>query len=180
VSLLCFALLFIAANDFTSIQKKMDDIVNDRLKPGARVYMPQRELLAYEQAQAVAIAPKAVHNVTLELREGAGTSSAAIDFLELNKARGGQSNWLMDQILAGERLVKVSLRVQTRDGKARVDVERVEIGGAAMQGSALDFLIQNYVLPQFPNAKVDQWFPLEHRMDRIEIHPDGVTVVMAK
>jgi len=180
VNLLCFALLLLAGDDFASIQKKMDDIIKDRLKPGARVYMPQRELLAYEQAQAVAIAPKAVHNVTLELREGSGTTSATINFLELNKARGGQSNWLMDQILSGDRLVKVSLRVQTRDGNARADVERVEIGGAAMQGSALDFLIQNYVLPQFPNAKVDQWFPMDHHMDRIEIRPNGVTVIIAK
>jgi hypothetical protein len=180
VKLLWVFLLLLAADDFESIQRKMDDIVKDRVKPGQRVYMSSRELNAYEAAQAQAIAPKAIHGAKLQLGEGSGTASAMIDFLELNKARGGTSNWMMDKILEGERSVKVSVHVQSKNGMARVDVDRVEIGGAAIQGSALDFMIQKYVIPQFPDAKADQWFALAHNMDHFEIHPSGVTVVIGK
>jgi hypothetical protein len=173
-------LLFLAADDFASIQRKMDNIVYDRVKPGQRIFMSQRELDAYLRAQAVAIAPKAVRNTRVELGEGSGTASAMVNFLELNKARGGQSNWMLEKMLDGERLVKVSVHVETDRGKARVEADRVEIGGAAISGAPLNFLIENYVIPQFPNAKVDQWFPMEHHIDHFEIHPSGITVVIGR
>jgi hypothetical protein len=173
-------LLFLAADDFASIQRKMDNIVYDRVKPGQRIFMSQRELDAYLRAQAVAIAPKAVRNTRVELGEGSGTASAMVNFLELNKARGGQSNWMLEKMLDGERLVKVSVHVETDHGKARVEADRVEIGGAAISGAPLNFLIENYVIPQFPNAKVDQWFPMEHHIDHFEIHPSGITVVIGR
>jgi hypothetical protein len=171
-------LLLLAADDFESIQRKMDEIVNGHVKPGQRIFMSQRELDAYLRAEANAIAPKAVHNTKLELRENSGTASANINFLELNKARGGQSNWLMEKMLDGERPVKVSVNIQTEHGKGRVHIDRVEVGGAAIQGAGLDYLIQNFVIPQFPTAKVDQWFTMDHRMDHIDIHPNGATVVI--
>jgi hypothetical protein len=171
-------LLFLSVDDFASIQKKMDDIVKEHTKPGDRIYMSNREFNAYLQAQVQAIAPKAVKNAKVELAEGGGSASAMVDFLELNKARHGASNWMMDKILEGQRFVKVSVHVQSKSGKVRVDVDRVEIAGAAIQGAALDFLIERYVIPQFPSAKVDQWFSLEHHMDHFEIHQSGATVVI--
>jgi hypothetical protein len=180
VSALWAIFLLFAADDFDSIQRKMDDIVKEHLKPGTRVFMSQREMDAYLRAQAVAIAPKAVKNTKVELAEGAGTASAMVNFLELNKARNGPSNWMMDRLLDGERLVKVSVHVKTDHGKVRVDVDRVEVGGAVMAGAPLDFLIQRYVIPQFPNAKIDQWFTMEHHMDRIDVHPAGATVLIGK
>jgi hypothetical protein len=177
--MLIFALLALLwFDDFTSIQRKMDDIVKDHTKPGERIYMSLKEFDAYLQAQVQVIAPKAVRNAKVNLVEGGGSASAMIDFLELNKERHGPSNFLMDKILEGPRLVKVAVRIQTKAGKVRVDVDRVEVGGVAMEGAALDFLIQRYVIPQFPAAKVDQWFNLEHHMDHFEIHPAGATVVI--
>ncbi len=173
-------LLLLAADDFASIQRKMDDIVKDHVRPGERIFLSQRELDAYLREQALAIAPKAVRNTTVQLADESGTASAMVNFLELNKARGGQSNWIMEKMFDGDRPVQVSVHVQSEHGKARVHVDRVEIGGAVIQGAPLDFLIQNYVIPQFPNARVDQWFLLEHRMDHFEIHPSGATVVIRK
>ena len=177
--LFCLLLLF-ATDDFSSIQRKMDDIVKERIKPGDRIHLSLREMNAYLYAQAQAIAPKAVHNTKVELGESSGTASAMINFLELQKARGAQSNWLMEKMLDGERFVKVSVHLQSEHGKARVNVDRVEVGGAAISGAPLDYLIQNYVMPQFPNSKVDQWFTMDHHMDHFEIHPSGATVVIGK
>jgi hypothetical protein len=173
-------MLLLAADDFSSIQRKMDDIVKEHTKPGDRIFMSQREMDAYLYAQAQAIAPKAVHKTKVELVDGGGTASAMINFLELNKARGAQSNWLMEKMLDGERFVKVSVHVLTEHGKVRVDVDRVEVGGAVISGAPLEYLITNYVVPQFPNAKVDQWFTMDHHMDHFEIHPSGATVVIGK
>jgi hypothetical protein len=180
VKLLIALLLLLATDDFSSIQRKMDDIVKEHTKPGDRIHLSLREMNAYLYAQAQAIAPKAVHNTKVELAEGSGTASAMVNFLELNKARGAQSNWLMEKMLDGERFVKVSVHIQSEHGKGRVNVDRVEIGGAAISGAPLDYLIQNYVVPQFPTAKVDQWFTMDHHMDHFEIHQSGATVVIGK
>jgi hypothetical protein len=180
VKILFAILLLVAGDDFSSIQRKMDNIVKGHTRAGDRIYLSLREMNAYLHAQAQAIAPKAVRNTKVELGEGGGTASAMVNFLELNKARGGQSNWMMEKMLEGDRPVRVSVKVLTNRGKVRVDVERVEIGGAAISGAPLEWLIQNYVIPQFPHAKVDQWFTIEHHMDHFEIHPAGATVVIGR
>jgi hypothetical protein len=43
----------------------------------------------------------------------------------------------------------------------------------------LDFLIQNFVLPYYPDAKIGQPFELAHRIDRLEVRPGEVRVVIA-
>jgi hypothetical protein len=173
-------LLFFASGDYISVQKKFETIASDRLRPGARVFLSSRELDAFARGQALEIAPKAIRDVKFQIGEGSATASAMVNFLELDKSRGGQPNWLMEKFLQGERAVKVSARVQSRNGEARVDVDRVEVAGAAIEGAALDFLIEHYVIPQFPEARVAEWFKMSHHIDHLEIHPSGVTVVIGK
>jgi hypothetical protein len=180
VKLFAAFLLLLAADDFSSIRRKLDQIEQDRLPRGASVFMSLQELNAFARAQAQAIAPKAVHDVHLELGTGGATGSARIDFVELKKIGGGQSNWLLEKFLQGERPVKAIVRIQSRNGEARVDVDRVEVSGIVIQGAGLQFLIQNYVIPQFPDAKVEQWFPLAHHIDRVEVRPSGVTVIIGQ
>jgi hypothetical protein len=155
-------LLFFASGDYISVQKKFETIASDRLRPGARVFLSSRELDAFARGQALEIAPKAIRDVKFQIGEGSATASAMVNFLELDKSRGGQPNWLMEKFLQGERAVKVSARVQS------------------IEGAALDFLIEHYVIPQFPEARVAEWFKMSHHIDHLEIHPSGVTVVIGK
>lgn len=175
------AILFVwLADDLTSFQKKLDDINNEKVPRGARIVLTSAEINAFARNAARDIAPRAVHDLKLVLGSGNATGTARVDFLELNKARGGSSNWLMERMFAGERTVKVIAHMQTSEGRGRVDVDRVEVGDVAVDGPALQFLIDHYVVPEFPNAKVGQWFKLEHHVDHLEIKPEAVTVVIAK
>ena len=49
--------------------------------------------------------------------------------------------------------------------------------GAVCQ-AALDFLIQNFLLPRFPDAKIGRPFELGHGIDRLEVRPNEVRVVI--
>jgi hypothetical protein len=180
VKSLAILLLFAWADDFASIEKKLDLISSEKVPRGSRVILTSAEINAFARTAAHDITPKGVRDLKLVLGDGNATATAQIDFLELNKLRHGQSNWLMDKILEGERPIKVIAHMQSEKGQARVDVDRVEIGGAAIEGSALQFLIEHYVVPQFPNAKVAQWFTLEHHVDHLEIRPSAVTVAISK
>src|SRR5207248_4513733 len=121
-----------------------------------------------------------VRDPRLVLGDGSASGSALIDFLKLRQAAGKPPGWMMSKLLAGERPVRVTARIQSGSGRAEVDVERVEISGVTIDGKMLDFLIEHYLIPQFPDAKVGRPFELGHRVDRLEVKPKGVDIVVSR
>ena len=61
-----------------------------------------------------------------------------------------------------------------------VHLVRVEIGGLAVSGSTLDFLIHTFFLPLYPNAKIDEPVELADGIDRIEVTPAAARVYIKK
>ena len=68
---------------------------------------------------------------------------------------------------------------QSAHGKATVYLQRVEIGGLAVSGYTLDFMIETFFLPLYPNAKINQPFELNDNVDRLEVRP-GEALVFVK
>lgn len=166
------ALLFLLGT--STLDRKLALIEQEHQKPGSRVTMTRAEWNAWVADGA----PVGVTHVRIDLGTNRITAFANVDFLKVDRASGDAPNWLLSRLLEGDRPVTVTARIQSGKGRVRVDVERVQISGVALEGKALDFLIQAYVLPTYPDAKVGQWIPLSHRMDRIEIDPRTVTVVL--
>jgi hypothetical protein len=166
--------------DYLSVKRKFDLIESEKLRPGSRVILTSGELNAYVATTVTEYAPQGIRNPHVRLGDGNATGTALIDFLKLRQAEGKSPGWVMSKLLAGERPVSVTVRIQSGSGSARVDVERVEISGVAIDGKTLDFLIQNFLIPQFPEAQVSKPFKLAHRMDRLEVKPAAVTVVLGR
>jgi hypothetical protein len=53
-----------------------------------------------------------------------------------------------------------------------VYLRRVEIAGISVSGSALDFLVDTFVMPVFPDARVNRPFPLVGNIERVEVRPN--------
>ena len=85
----------------------------------------------------------------------------------------------MRKLLEGEREVAVTARVSSGYGKATVHLQRVEVSGIPIEGTALDFLINNYLVPNYPEAKIGRPFELHKRVDRIEVSP-GVAYIFTR
>lgn len=83
-------------------------------------------------------------------------------------------------MLDGERPVTISARIRSEGGQATVEVQSVEISGITLEGPMLDFLIRNYLLPAYPDAKVGQPFALGHRIERLDVQPSAVGVVIGR
>ena len=47
------------------------------------------------------------------------------------------------------------------------------------RGVVLDFLVENFLLPFYPTAAIGRPFALKHSVERLEVTPAGVTVVIA-
>jgi hypothetical protein len=44
----------------------------------------------------------------------------------------------------------------------------------------LDFLINNYLIAAYPDAKVGQPFDLGHRIERLDVQPSAVGVIIGR
>jgi len=86
-------LVYSSRSEYTSAQHKFDLIESERLKPGARVTLSQRELNAYVEEELPKVAPQGVREAKVELGTGTATGSALIDFLKLQRARGNPPGW---------------------------------------------------------------------------------------
>lgn len=167
-------------SDYLSAKKKFQAIDKQMVKPGTRVPLTSSELNAYVETELPAVAPAGVRDPQVELLgDNAATGRAKIDFVKLRSAQGKPTNWFLRKILEGEREVAVTTRVRSSGGKATIDVQRVEVGGFPIEGAALDFLINNYLIPNYPQAKIGRPFALPERVDRIEVKP-GVAYVVTR
>ncbi len=164
--------------DYQAVVHKFSLIEHDRLKPGSRVLLTPQELNAYARQEVAEVAPDGVRNPRLDLGPGTATASALIDFGKLRRAEGKPPGRLTAYLLDGERPVTITARIRSSGGTATVDVESVEISGVTLEGRMLQFLIERYLMPAYPNAKVGQPFALGHRIERLDVQPAAVGVVI--
>jgi hypothetical protein len=175
VCLILFVAGAAAYDNYQSARQKIDLIEADRLRQGARVTLTYPELAAWAAHEA----PDGVRQLRIQAdARGNATGSALIDFAKVRRAQGQAPGWLMAKLLEGERPVSVTAHVRSSGGHATVDVQRVEISGVVIDGSTLDFLIQNILLPVYPTAAIGRPFELGHRIDRFDIAPAAVAVVI--
>ena len=173
-------LLCAGSSEYLSARRKLDLIEQDRIRPGSRVVLTSQELNAYAQRELNDAVPQGIREARLELLPSSATATAMVDFAKVRRSQGEQSGWLMSQLLEGERPVRVTARIRSGGGQATVDIESVEISGIRIQGAVLDYLIRNYLLPKVPDAKIGQPFALAHHIDRIEVQPAQVDVVIGR
>jgi len=165
-------------DDYASAQEKFARIESDKLPAGARIELSAAELNAYVAREAPKVTD-GVRDPRLELVGGGmARGTAMVDFARVQRSQGHPPGRLLSLLLEGEHRVSVSARIRSSGGQATVDVQRVEVSGVAIEGGALDFLIQHFLLPLYPGAAVGRPFALSHRMERLDIRPRGVTVVL--
>jgi len=174
------ALIAGAATDpqIERMDRKLDLIESGRVKPGSVISFPIAELNAWSRAKAAEVVPEGLRQPRLELGNGSATAYALIDFLKLRHAAGVETNWLVAKLIQGEKPVKVAATIQSANGRATVHLTRVEIGGLAVSGAPLDFLIQNFFMPLYPDAKIDKPFKLASSVERIETNPAEARAVI--
>jgi hypothetical protein len=162
------------------VSKKLDLIQSGQAKPGAVFRFTPAELNAWVRVKAPSVITDGFRQPQLVLGNGEATATALIDFLKVRHANGIETNWLIAQLIQGEKLVKARASIQSAHGRATVHVVRVEVGGLAVTGAALDFLVQNFFLPFYPEAKIDEPFELAGNVDRIEITPAEARVYIRR
>jgi hypothetical protein len=171
--------LFATRTDYLSAKQKFQSIEKHKVASGTRVPLTSEELNSYVRAELPNVAPTGIREPVVELHgNNRATGRALIDFVKLRSAQGKPPGWLLRNLLRGEHEVAVTTRLQSSGGSAVVNIEQVEVGGIPVSGSALDFLIDNYVTPNYPDAKIGKPFRLKYGMERLEVAKNVAYVVM--
>ncbi len=174
-------LLAVAADPQAArLSRKIDIIESGKAKPGTIYTFTVAELNAWARAKVPSVVPQGLREPRLELGTNSATGYALVDFIKMRQGAGEETNWLVTKLIQGEKRVKVTARIQSANGRATVYLQRVEIGGLAVTGSTLDFLIHTFFMPLYPNAKIDEPFELADRIDHIEVTPAAARVYIRK
>lgn len=163
-------------DDVRSAKNKLDGIERGRMKHGANVPLSSRELNAWLQNTVDSLVPQGAKDLRIETADGRAMASARVDFLRWKQAAGETPNALLRRLLQGEHPVSVVARLQSRNGEARIDLERVEVSGIPLSGAGLDFVLSTYLRNALPDVHVGEWFALDKHVDHFTVGPAGVTV----
>jgi hypothetical protein len=165
-----------AGSDYESAIRKLESIEQQRAAPNSTVTLTDAEVNAYARVAVQEVAPGAVREPKVELRTREAVGRALIDFEKLQTTRGKKPGTLMGWLLRGERPVSVAVRIESDEGRCRIDIQRVEVSGIPIEGRMLEFLIDNFLRPLYPEAAIGEPFELRHRIRKIDVQPGRVDV----
>lgn len=178
--LLMLAAVSYAANPVLDrVDFKLNLIDSGRARRGSVIVFTPAEMNAWARSRVPQMY-QGIRDPNLQLGMGSATGSATIDFLKMRQAEGVATNPLIAKLIEGERPLIVSVQLESAAGRATAKLTRLEISGIAVTGAPLDFLVNQFFLKIFPDAKVNQPFDLRDNIDRIELRPDGVRVTIKK
>ena len=180
MALAAMAALGATEGDYVAARRKIELIQQEQAPAGSRIALDRDELNAFVRRELAEVAPLAVRGARVELGSGRATGYAMIDFARLEQSDNRAMRWLIQQLVGGERPVRIDARIRSGAGQAVVDVDSVEISGMTITGGALDFLIQKFLWIYYPDAKIGEPFALAHRIDRLEVNPHEVGVVIGR
>ncbi|MBZ5578473.1 MAG: hypothetical protein LAP40_18065 [Acidobacteriia bacterium] len=176
----CVATLGAVSSDYLSVERKFRSIESGQLQTGSRVHLSPRELNAYVEHQLPAVTGGVRQPRLRLIRPGVAEGTALVNFAEIGRSQGHPPGWLMSQLLEGEHPVSVTATIRSASGSATVNLLSVEISGVKIEGETLHFLIQHFLLPLYPNAAVDRPFELGDRIEKLDVQPSGVDVLIGR
>lgn len=162
-------------SDYERARRKIALIEFEKAAPGSTIVFTPREIVEWARNTIPSYVPEGFSKLNIELGENTATGTASIDFARVRHAKETDLT-ILDKLIAGERPVLVKVTVRSADGICHVDVNRLQISNVSATGYVMDLLIKAFVLPMFPEVKVGEPFALRHRIERISIRPNGLSV----
>lgn len=158
----------------SSAQSKLDRIVLGEVEPGGVITFSTAEMENWGRAQL----PASITDFKVDLKQGRGSVHATIDFLALAESDGRALNPVFAAILEGKRPLDAVMRIDSAPGFVIATIEEVTLSGVPVSGTVLNFLIDTFVTPNFPEARFNEPVPLEYGLERVQVHSGGITAYM--
>ncbi len=146
---------------YMSMDKKIAAIESNSSNPPAQpqtTTVTQDELNAYLNEGGVTV-PKGLSNIKIAFSPGNLHASSQVDFDQLSEGHGG-GNPIFSALFSGTHDVEADAQASGSGGQGTVTLQTVKLDGVTVPKSALEYLIQHYVKPKYPQAGMTSTFAL--------------------
>jgi hypothetical protein len=160
-----------------SMQVKLDHIransERDHPDPTPTV-LTEEEINDYLVSSHVQL-PQGVKKVRLDGRSGVVDAFVNVDFDEI---RGGQrsANPLLS-LFSGRHDVHLQADAAGSGGQGKVHVRSVSIDGIDVPQMALQFFVEKYITPKYPNVGIDSTFQMPNKIDVATVNYHKLTLI---
>jgi hypothetical protein len=120
------------------------------------------------------VLPQGVKKLKMEGRTGVVTAFLNVDFDEI---RAGQksANPLLS-VFSGRHDVRVEADASGSGGQGKVSVREVSIDGISVPRMALEYFVNKYITPKYPNVGMDSHFRMPDKVDVANVGYHKLTV----
>lgn len=160
---------------YTSMEKKIATLDSGPTAQSQTVTMTQDELNAFFAEGGVQV-PKGLSNIKFDLRPGIVHATSEVDFDQLSEGHGG-GNPLFSALFSGTHDVDADAQASGTGGEGTVTIRSVKLDGVQVPKSALEYLIQHYVKPKYPQAGMTSTFELPAKIDSATVQQGQVELV---
>lgn len=164
---------------YTSMEKKIAILEAGPNDASQTVNLTQDELNAFLNEGGVQL-PKGLSNVKFDLRPGVARATSEVDFDQLSEGHGGGGNPIFSVLFSGTHDVEAEAQASGTNGEGTVTIQSVKLDGVQVPKSALEYLIQHYVKPKYPQAGMTSTFELPVKIDAATVQQGQVELVQKK
>jgi len=119
--------------------------------------------------------PKGVRNLKLQADPGIIHGTADVDFDQVTGGRYS-ANPLMS-LFSGVHQVTADAHAEGTNGMGQVHIDSVSLDGVAVPHMALEYFVDHYIHPKYPDLGIDNRFKLPNKIDRADVGSHQVTVI---
>lgn len=163
------------SNDYRSAEKKisaMDAYAASTSRSGQMTVLSDAEINAFFAEGGVKW-PDGVSDVKIDDEPAVVNGSGQVNFDKVT-AKNRSSNPML-ALFSGVHTVRVTAQVAGVKGRASVKVQSVSLDGLEIPRPALEFFVQKYLQPKYPEADLDTAFGMPDRIDSAIVGDHQVT-----
>lgn len=151
--------------EYLSANKKISAMVafESNPAPGGRItVLTDPEINAYFAEGGIKWSD-GVSDVKIDDQPAVINGSAQVDFDKITAKNRSTSPWLV--LFSGVHTVRVTAQAAAIKGRATIKVQSVWLDGLEIPRPALEFFVQKYLQPKYPEADLDTVFGMPDRID---------------
>lgn len=171
-----FAATLAASAAPKTTRQKLERIASGKMRSGETVTLSDAEVTAYIASGEVEV-PTGVSNVKVRFQPDLAVVDSVVDLAKTQEAKGKSLNMFMRMLLQGERKLRTTCRYVSANGMGVLDIESFEIDGSKIDGTMLDFLLENLVAPNYPDLKLGEPQELPDGIRQIRLEQGNLVVV---
>ena len=136
----------------------------------------ESEINAFLKHEGEQYFPSGVSQIQVNFQQDIVVCKFLVDFDELRSSLNRPSTPLMTVLFTGKHALKIEIRATTENGTGRYELLSVLLNEQQVPKVFINFLLENYVFPRYPEAKPNTSFDLPFKIKTVCIQLGKVLV----